>query len=397
MDLKAGTGAGVLIINAGSSSIKFAVFDIDDLSARTLSGRFESIGLPAARVKVKDASGKSHEMGLPLQNHAACLPELFRLLKESGIGITRIGHRIVHGGMNLCDPQVIDDSVLMELKRIVDFAPEHLPAEIELMEAFAKHFPHVPQIACFDTAFHRHLDPRAKMLPIPRRYFEKGIHRYGFHGLSYAYLMQELGRIAGREAALGRVILAHLGNGASMAAVQGGRSVDTTMAFTPAAGLVMSTRSGDLDPGVASYLLRTEGLTPQQFHRLVNEESGLLGISEISPDVRELARQAPTDSRAAEAIASFCYHARKWIGSLSAAMGGLDTLVFSAGIGENDSAVRAEICSGLGFLGIELDAPGNVRHAPVISVDASRVTVRVIPTDEELFIAQTVNQLLPVG
>jgi acetate kinase len=272
-----------------------------------------------------------------------------------------------------------------------------LPAELELMEALAKQYRTVPQIACFDTAFHEHLNAAAKMLPIPRRYFERGIYRYGFHGLSYGYLMQELERSAGREAATGRVILAHLGNGASMAAVRAGRSLDTTMAFTPAAGLVMSARSGDLDPGVASYLLRTERLTPQQFHRLVNEESGLLGISEISPDVRELARRAPTDPRAADAIESFCYHARKWIGALSAVLGGLDTLVFSAGIGENDAAVRSRICEGLEFLGIELNRPQNDQHAPVISLDGSRVSVRVIPTNEELFIAQAVRRVLAAG
>jgi acetate kinase len=397
MDLKTETTTQLLIINAGSSSLKFAAFDRKDLSARSLSGSFEGIGLPTSRMKVKDGSGKSRETALPLPNHASCLPELFAVLKESGAEITGIGHRVVHGGMNLREPRVIDGSVIAELKRIADFAPEHLPAEIELIEALAKDYQGVPQIACFDTAFHQHLDHRAKMLAIPRRYFEQGIYRYGFHGLSYGYLMQQLKRIAGGQTAMGRIILAHLGNGASMAAVLEGRSVDTTMAFTPAAGLVMSSRSGDLDPGVASYLLRTERLTPEQFHRLVNEQSGLLGISEISPDMRELTRQAAQDSRAAEAIAAFSYHARKWIGSLAAAMGGLDTLVFSGGIGENDCAIRAQICDGLGFLGIELDARSNLRHAGVISVDASRVTVRVIPTDEEVFIAQSVNQLLSVG
>jgi acetate kinase len=388
---------GILIINAGSSSVKFAVFCQEDLKARQLSGKFESIGLPTARFTVKDASGKSRETTLSLPRHAACLPELFRVLKESGIEITSIGHRIVHGGTRLRDPRLVDDSMIAELKRIVDFAPEHLPAELELIEALVKQYRTVPQIACFDTAFHEHLSAAAKMLPIPRRYFERGIYRYGFHGLSYGYLMQELERIAGREAAMGRVILAHLGNGASMAAVRAGKSLDTTMAFTPAAGLVMSARSGDLDPGVASYLLRTEALTPQEFHRLVNEESGLLGISEISPDVRELARRAPTDARAAEAIESFCYHARKWIGALSAVLGGLDTLVFSAGIGENDAAVRSRICEGLEFLGIELNRPQNDQHAPVISLDGSRVSVRVIPTNEELFIAQAVRRVLAAG
>lgn len=234
----------------------------------------------------------------------------------------------------------------------------------------------------------------AKLLPIPRRYDAKGVQRYGFHGLSYAYLMQELEHQAGAKAANGRVILAHLGNGASMAAVLDGCSIDTTMGFTPAAGLVMSTRSGDVDPGLVSFLARTERMTASQFDRMVNRESGLFGVSETSSDMRDLLARETEDVRAAEAVTLFCYQAKKWIGAYAAVLGGLDTLVFAGGIGENAPPVRARICEGLGFLGIELDEARNAAHAKVISTDASRATVRVIPTDEELMIARSVYRIL---
>ena len=234
----------------------------------------------------------------------------------------------------------------------------------------------------------------ARLLPIPRRYDAKGVQRYGFHGLSYAYLMQELGRVAGAEAAKGRVILAHLGNGASLAAVLDGRSVDTTMAFTPAAGLVMGTRSGDVDPGLVAFLARSEKMTPAHFDRMVNHESGLLGVSEISSDMRELLARENDDVRAKEAVALFCYQAKKWIGAYAAALGGLDTLIFAGGIGENAPVIRARICHGLRFLGIELDESRNRATAAVISTDASRATVRVIHTDEDLMIAKSVCRIL---
>jgi acetate kinase len=237
----------------------------------------------------------------------------------------------------------------------------------------------------------------ATLLPIPRRYREKGVRRYGFHGLSYAYLLDELARIAGQAAAGGRVVLAHLGNGASLAAVKGGRSIDTSMGFTPAAGLVMSTRTGDLDPGVMTYLARTERMTATDFHRIVNHESGLLGVSETSADMRDLLAREATDARAAEAIALFCYQAKKWVGAFAAALGGLDTLVFSAGIGERSAPIRARICEGLSFLGIELDDARNAAHAAVISRADSRVSVRVIATNEELMIARSVWRLLGPG
>jgi acetate kinase len=237
----------------------------------------------------------------------------------------------------------------------------------------------------------------ATMLPIPRHYYAQGVQRYGFHGLSYAYLMEELARLGDPAATAGRVILAHLGNGASMAAVRDGRSIDTSMSFTPTAGLVMSTRSGDLDPGLAPYLARTEQMTTKQLYEMVNHKSGLLGVSEISSDMRDLLTQEAQDTRAAEAVALFCYQAKKWIGAFAAALGGLDTFVFAGGIGENAPQVRTRICEGLGFLGIELSESRNAETAQIISTDASRVTVRVIRTDEDLMIARSVKHLLEAG
>jgi acetate kinase len=265
------------------------------------------------------------------------------------------------------------------------------------MEVFRQGHPQLPQVACFDTAFHRTMPRVARLLPIPRRYEAKGVQRYGFHGLSYAYLMDELARLNDPAAANGRVILAHLGNGASMAAVRDGKSIDTSMGFTPSAGLLMSTRSGDLDPGVAPYLSRTEEMTAREFYEMVNHKSGLLGVSEISSDLRDLLAQEAGDVRAAEAVALFCYQAKKWIGSFAAALGGLDTLVFAGGIGENASPIRERICDGLGFLGIEVDQKRNAKNAPLISPDAGRVKVRIIRTDEELMIARSVARVLGFG
>ena len=281
-----------------------------------------------------------------------------------------------------------------ELHRLSPFDPEHLPEEILLTGAFHRRFPDLPQVACCDTAFHHDLPRVARLLPIPRRYEAQGVRRYGFHGLSYAFLIGELARVAGSEAAQGRVILAHLGNGASLAAVHGGKSIDTSMGFTPAAGLVMSTRSGDLDPGLLWYLAGTEGFDAKRFNEMVNFESGLLGVSETSSDMHDLLNREAQDVRVADAVALFCYQVKKWIGAFAAALSGLDTLVFAGGIGENAPVVRARICDGLEFLGIELEEEQNMANAGVISAAGSRVTVRVIHTDEEWMIAKTVCRVL---
>jgi acetate kinase len=292
--------------------------------------------------------------------------------------------------MKHTEPEIVTRKLLDELHRISPYDPDHLPSEIELIEAFRQRHPKLPQLACFDTAFHQTMPRVAKLLPIPRRFDAKGIQRYGFHGLSYAYLLEELARLGDPAAKRGRVILAHLGNGASLAAVRDGKSIDTSMCFTPTAGLVMSTRSGDLDPGLAPYLARTERMTTQQFYDMVNHKSGLLGVSETCSDMRDLLAKEVADVRAAEAVALFCYQAKKWIGAYAAALGGLDTFVFAGGIGENAPLVRSRICEGLGFLGFELDKSRNAKTAAVISKNSSRVTVRVIRTDEELMIARSV-------
>jgi acetate kinase len=310
--------------------------------------------------------------------------------------VRAVGHRVVHG-MHHTAPELVTQELLEELHRISPYDPDHLPSEIELIEVFRQRHPKLPQVACFDTAFHCTMPRVAKLLPIPRRYDAKGVQRYGFHGLSYAYLMEELARLGDPAATTGRIILAHLGNGASMAAVRDGKSIDTSMSFTPTAGLVMSTRSGDLDPSLFPYFARTEQMTAKQFSVMVNHNSGLLGVSETSSDMRDLLAREGHDIRAAEAVALFCYQAKKWIGSLAAALGGLDTLVFAGGIGENAPLVRTRICDGLGFLGIELSESRNVETAGVISTDASRATVRVIRTDEDLMIARSVDRILGLG
>jgi acetate kinase len=296
--------------------------------------------------------------------------------------------------MKYSAPAHVTKQLLDDLHRMSPYDPDHLPQEIGLIEAFRQRHPKLPQIACFDTAFHSDMPRVARLLPIPRRFDAMGIQRYGFHGLSYAFLMEELGRVAGEKAARGRVILAHLGNGASMAAVRDGKSIDTSMSFTPAGGLPMGTRSGDIDPGVAWYLMPAGALTPSQFNHLINQESGLLGISETSSDMRDLIERQVSDLRAAEAVELFCYQTRKWVGAFAAVLGGLETLVFSGGIGENTGEVRARVCDGLEFLGIDLDDARNALNDTVISTEASRVSVRVIRTDEEQMIARHVCRLL---
>jgi len=390
----------VLTINGGSSSIKFALFEAGDSLRRILEGGIERIGLPEATLRVKGLNQADNFARLvTAPDHTAAVNLLMDWLEESmGRGsLGAVGHRVVHGGPKYSQPQRITAAMVEELHHLSPFDPEHLPEEILLTEAFHRRFPDLPQVACFDTAFHHDLPRVARLLPIPRRYEAQGVRRYGFHGLSYAFLMGELARLAGAEAAQGRVILAHLGNGASLAAVRDGKPVDTSMSFTPTAGVPMSTRSGDLDPGLVWYLARTEKMGAKQFNEMVNFQSGLLGISETSSDMRDLLDHETQDVRAAEAVALFCYQVKKWIGAFAAALGGLDTLVFAGGIGEQAPPVRARICDGLGFLGIELEEKRNAANEGLISAAASRVAVRVMHTDEELMIAKTVCRVLGLG
>jgi acetate kinase len=385
----------ILTINGGSSSIRFAVYEAGKTPRRRLDGKIDRIGLSGTNLIVNDPAGKPQApRRLAAADHRTAVDFLLDWLEAQSVfaSVKAVGHRVVHG-MKHSEPEWVTPKLLSELHRITPYDPDHLPREIGLIEAFLRRHPKLRQVACFDTAFHRTMPQVAKLLPIPRRYAAKGVERYGFHGLSYAYLMEELGRVDS-AAAKGRVILAHLGNGASLAAVHHGKSIDTSMGFTPAAGLVMSTRTGDLDPGLVYYLTRTERMTAAQFQQMVSHESGLLGVSEISSDLRELLARESDDVRAAEAVALFCYQAKKWIGSFAAALAGLDTLVFAGGIGENAPIIRERICDGLDFLGIKLNQKRNAKNAPLISPEAGRVKVRVIRTNEELMIARSVIRLL---
>jgi len=388
--------ACALTINGGSSSIKFAVYALSDPPKQTLSGEVERIGLQDSMLSVKEPGKEATRQPIDAADHSRAVEHLIAWL-EQRIGlksIAAVGHRIVHGGPNLWEPQLVSPELIAELKRISPWDPNHLPAEISLIEAFGRQCPDLPQVACFDTAFHHDLPRVARMLPVPRRLEAEGVRRYGFHGLSFTYLIQELARVAGPDAANGRIILAHLGAGASLAAVHEGRCIDTTMAFTPTAGLVMATRTGDIDPGLLVYLMRTKQMTADQIDDLVNRQSGLLGISETSPDMRDLLARQSSDTRAAEAVAIFCYQVKKWIGAYVAALGGLDTLVFSGGIGENAQEVRRRICDGLDCFGIRLDAARNDVNSAVISTEGSRAMVRVIRTDEESVIVAAMRRIL---
>ena len=386
----------VLTINSGSSSIKFALFPFDSPRTRLLSGKIERIGLPSPTVTIKDGAKTSDKLPIAAPDHRAAGAFFIGWLEQNfGFsGLLGIGHRVVHGGADFTRSQRITPQLVAELHRLSPYDPEHLPSSIQLMELFEERHPQLPQVACFDTAFHRDMPRVARLLPLPRRFDAKGVQRFGFHGLSYAFLVEELERLAGPKAANGRVVLAHLGNGASLAAVRDGKSIDTTMGFTPAAGVPMSTRSGDLDPGLVWYLARTEQMTAEQFHEMVHHQSGLLGVSELSPDMRDLLAREADDVRAAEAVALFCYQTKKWIGAFAAALGGLDALVFAGGIGENAPEIRARICEGLEFLGVHLDEQRNQTNAPVISTDSSQATVRVIRTDEEVMIAKAVCHVI---
>ena len=385
----------VLTINGGSSGLKFALYESGHSPKLLFSGELQFRGkntklnftdaLTLQKI-VTDVEDSDQD------NAADFLIDL--LEKQNHIDTVKVvGHRIVHG-MKHTEAQLITPELLNDLKNITAYDPEHLPGEIKLIEAFAKRLPTTPQVACFDTAFHAGMPAVAKLLPIPRRLQKEGIHRYGFHGLSYAYLLEELERTAGKETAHGKIIIAHLGNGASLAAVKNGKSIDTSMGFTPASGIPMGTRTGDLDPGIAWYLMQFEKLTPKEFNYLINHESGLLGISETSSDMQELLKIQATDSRASEAIELFCYQTKKYIGSCAAVLGGLETLVFSGGIGEHSPEVRSMICIGLQFLGIELDEIKNMNNQAVISSDESKVCVRVIKTNEELMIARIAHDVL---
>jgi acetate kinase len=393
----------VLTLNGGSSSIRFALYDAKHAARKLLDGKIDRIGSGGTSMSVtSQTNGRpvTTQAAIEGQSHQTAVGYLLTWLQKQPFfaEVGGVGHRVVHG-MTHSRPQRVTAELLGELQRIVPYDPEHLPREIELIEAVGRAHPNLPQVVCFDTAFHRTMPRVATIVPIPRRFEARGVQRYGFHGLSYTYLMAELQRLGDPAAVRGRVILAHLGNGASLAAVRDGVGIDTSMGFTPTSGVVMSTRSGDLDPGVVSFLAATEAIDVAGYQRMVTHESGLLGVSETSSDIRDLLARERDDVRAAEAVALFCYQVKKWIGAFAAVLGGLDTLVFAGGIGENAPSVRARICAGLEHLGIELDPKRNSQgldsqSAALVSSGSGGVTVRVVRTDEESVIAaMTIDEL----
>ncbi|HUE13708.1 MAG TPA: acetate/propionate family kinase, partial [Planctomycetaceae bacterium] len=380
-----------------SSSVKFALFHMGQTESLVLSGRMERIGLSAGVFKAKGADGATLvERPLDLPDHAAAFKGLFAWLQDqtAAKNLEAIGHRIVHGGSKHTHPQRITPQLVASLRELIPWAPDHLPHEIDAIELVSQSYPSLAQVACFDTAFHSDMPRLAKIFALPRHFDDEGVRRYGFHGLSYEYILGELRNKVGAEAADGRVVMAHLGNGSSLAAVRDGKCLDTTMGFTPTGGLVMSTRSGDLDPGIILYLLREKGLTLAEVDSLVNQQAGLLGVSGTSSDMADLLAREAADPHAAEAVALFCRQAKKFLASFAGVLGGLDTLIFTAGIGENAPSVRWRICQDLAFLGVHIDADRNDASDPIISTDDSRVTVRVMKTNEELMIARHTRSVI---
>jgi acetate kinase len=380
----------IVTVNAGSSSIKLALFTANDIE-KTYEAAVENIGQsPACLITGQESKTVGAE------NHTAAAAMLTTQLRAHvGDGeVVAVGHRIVHGGPNYYKTRDATGDTLNALRGLAAFDLEHLPLELDLVEAFQGGFPGARHILCFDTAFHHDLPTRARLLPLPRHLEAQGVRRYGFHGLSFAYIVEELRRVEGEAAAGGKVIIAHLGSGASLAALHGGKPIDTTMSMTPTSGIPMSTRSGDLDPGLMLYLTRTQGYDTDRLHHMVNFESGLLGISETTADMKRLLETEEQDARAKDAIDIFCYNVTKSIGGFAAALGGLNTLVFTGGMGEKAPKIRARVCADLAFLGIALDNERNREGARLISVNDSPVGVHIIHTDEAVTIARETKNVL---
>jgi len=393
-----GTSPCILILNAGSSSIKFAAFLADDNLTRLTEGQVERIGTPHATFTAQTTgAAAATRWSIRAGSHASAAAHVLKWMQVAieGQQMVAVGHRIVFGGPKLIHHQRITAAVLKELQRDSSLDPSHLPRDIALIRAVRNEYPLLPQYACFDTAFHHAMPQEARILPIPWTYYKQGIQKLGFHGISYEYIVATLRRIAPAQAR-GRVVIAHLGSGCSLAAVRNGKPVDTTMGFTPAGGLVMASRTGDMDPGVLLYLMEHEKLTPRAMEQWITEQCGLRGVSQRSGDMRDLLQTQKTDPRAAAAVALFCHRARQWIAAMAASMGGIDTLIFSGGIGQHAWQIRQEICRGLKFLDIDLDIRANRDRASVISTPHSRVAVRIIPTDEQIQLARIVRGLLPV-
>lgn len=390
------TDGAILVVNCGSSSVKFAMF-ASQRPSRLWSGELERIGLNKGRFTVRRDDGAILYEDTPaLPDHNAALDLLLAKIEEllPGDAIQAVGHRVVHGGDDCDCPLPVTAALEARLQGLVSLAPLHLPHNLAGIAAVRARRPDLPQLACFDTAFHNALPRIARLTGLPRRFEKEGIRRYGFHGLSYEYILDELRRRHGEEAAKGRVIVAHLGNGASMAAIDDSRSVETTMGFSTLAGLPMGTRCGDLDPGIVLYLLMEKGMSAEQVQDLLYRQSGLLGISGLSRNMKDLLADLPDNRAAKEAVDFFCYQARRHLAGLAVSLGGLDRLIFTGGIGANAPEVRERICDGLGFLGIVLDGSHNAGGNRIISTDTSPVAVEAFPTDEELMIARHVRHFL---
>ena len=383
--------AYLLTVNAGSSSVKFALFGANNLTNEVLQASIENIGQDTSRMII---NGVVSPVDAPTHSVATSLLADAVSKEVPTKHIAAVGHRIVHGGSKYYKPQLVTPQLLKDLRELTAFDPEHLPAQLSLIETLSRQLVGVPQVVCFDTAFHHDLPAPARLLPIPRHFADEGIRKYGFHGLSYEFIVTELRRVEGDIAAGGKVIIAHLGSGASLVALKDGKSVDTTMGMTPASGIPMSTRSGDLDPGLVLYLQRNHGYTPDKFNHMVNFESGLLGVSETSADMKRLLEIENSDARAKEAIELFCYQVKKSIGALAASIGGISTLVFTGGMGENAPRIRAKICEGLEFLGVILDPEQNEEGARLISARTSQAGVHVIHTNEAVTIARQTSEIV---
>jgi acetate kinase len=382
----------ILTINRGSGTLKAGLYHASESPALVVSIKVDRAGTPEAHIKIADASGKTLlDSGIDNVGANSDLAAVVDWLSGQGYasGLAGIGHRLVHGGPRYTESQKITSKVLAELREIAQLDPDHAPQAIQNIEFFSERLSHAPQVGCFDTAFHACLPKVARMYALPRRMYDEGLRRYGFHGLSCEYILHEL---RSRDAALAarRLVIAHLGNGASMTAVNEGKSVDTSMGFTPLEGLVMGTRSGDIDPAAVIYLQERQRMAPKEVDALLNKQSGLLGLSGTSGDMRDLLDREARDDRAAEAIALFCYRAKKYLGAYAAALGGLDGLIFAGGIGENAWQVRERICAGLEFFGLEIDPALNRSNAPVISSAPSHAKIKVIKTDEDSVIARHV-------
>jgi acetate kinase len=386
--------SNIAVINAGSSSIKFAVFHAASPPTLLLRGQIEGIGT-MPRAKLSDAAGNllvEESFEGAAFDHAAAAQAMMRLGSQwlDGRDISAVGHRVVHGGAEYSAPLLLTDEVVETLTTLIPLAPLHQPHNLSAIRSIRRSHPDLPQVACFDTAFHRSQPPVAQAFAIPRKYAQEGVRRYGFHGISYEYVTAQL-RVIAPDSADGRVIIAHLGNGASLCAIKKGRSVASTMGFTAVDGLMMGTRCGALDPGVLVHLIDHYGLNARQLEDVIYRQSGLLGVSGISSDMRTL--RASLEPTAREAIDLFVYRIVREIGSLTAALGGIDAIVFTGGIGENDAATRAEVASGCAWLGLTLDDAANRQAATRISAPESRVGAFVISTNEELEIATRVFQI----